>query len=249
MTGRASTVAYPDTLVGTDSHTTMVNGLGVLGWGVGGIEAEAAMLGQPISMLIPEVVGFKLTGELPKGRPATDLVLTVVEMLRAKGRRRQVRRVLRPRPRPLPLADRPRSPTWRPNTAPPAASSRSTSETLDYSPSPAASRGAGRPGRGLRQGARHVARRRRAPSPISPTRSSSISAVEPSLAGPKRPQDRVALSDAAPSVPRRASRAIPAQPQRNRIVRGVGSTGRLHLDDGDVVIAAITSCTNTSNPS
>jgi aconitate hydratase len=89
------TVAYPDTLVGTDSHTTMINGLSVLGWGVGGIEAEAAMLGQPISMLIPEVVGFKLTGQLPEGATATDLVLTVVQMLRQKGRGRQVCRVLR----------------------------------------------------------------------------------------------------------------------------------------------------------
>ena len=93
------TVAYPDTLVGTDSHTTMVNGLSVLGWGVGGIEAEAAMLGQPITMLIPEVVGFKLTGKIAEGITATDLVLTVVEMLREEGRRRQVRRILRPGPR------------------------------------------------------------------------------------------------------------------------------------------------------
>ena len=100
-------VAYPDTLVGTDSHTTMINGLGVLGWGVGGIEAEAAMLGQPMSMLIPQVVGFKLHGELPEGATATDLVLTVTELLREQGRRRQVRRVLRRRAsRRLPLADR-----------------------------------------------------------------------------------------------------------------------------------------------
>ena len=122
------TLAYPDTLVGTDSHTTMVNGLGVLGWGVGGIEAEAAMLGQPVSMLIPEVVGFQLTGELKEGITATDLVLTVTQMLRAKG---VVGRfveffgpgldahVASPTAR--------RSPTWRPNMARPAASSRSTS--------------------------------------------------------------------------------------------------------------------------
>ena len=101
-----ATVAYPDTLVGTDSHTTMINGLAVLGWGVGGIEAEAAMLGQPISMLIPEVVGFKLTGRLTEGATATDLVLTVTQMLRAQGRGRQVRRVLRHGPRP-PDAGRP----------------------------------------------------------------------------------------------------------------------------------------------
>ena len=95
----ATTFAYPDTLFGTDSHTTMVNGLGVLGWGVGGIEAEAAMLGQPIAMLIPDVIGFRLTGKLPEGATATDLVLTVTQMLRREGRGRQVRRVLRPRPR------------------------------------------------------------------------------------------------------------------------------------------------------
>ena len=92
-------LAYPDTVVGTDSHTTMVNGLGVVGWGVGGIEAEAAMLGQPISMLIPQVLGFRLTGTLPEGATATDLVLTITEALRKQGRRRQVRRVLRARPR------------------------------------------------------------------------------------------------------------------------------------------------------
>ncbi len=120
------TFAYPDTLFGTDSHTTMVNGLGVLGWGVGGIEAEAAMLGQPIAMLIPDVIGFRLTGRLPEGATATDLVLTVTQMLRAQGRGRQVRRVLRLRASTScrsPIARR--SPTWRRNTAPPAASSRS----------------------------------------------------------------------------------------------------------------------------
>jgi aconitate hydratase len=103
---RTASLAYPDTLVGTDSHTTMINGLGVLGWGVGGIEAEAAMLGQPVTMLIPQVVGFKLTGKLPEGATATDLVLTVTEMLRPR-RGGQVRRVLRARPRP-PAAGRPR---------------------------------------------------------------------------------------------------------------------------------------------
>ena len=122
-----ASVAYPDTLVGTDSHTTMINGLGVLGWGVGGIEAEAAMLGQPISMLIPEVVGFKLTGRLPEGATATDLVLTVTADAAQEGRGRQVRRVLRRRASTTcrsPTARR--SPTWRPSTARPAASSRST---------------------------------------------------------------------------------------------------------------------------
>ena len=122
-----TTFAYPDTLYGTDSHTTMVNGLGVLGWGVGGIEAEAAMLGQPIAMLIPDVIGFRLTGKLPEGATATDLVLTVTQMLRKQGRGRQVRRVLRRRASTTcrsPTARR--SATWRRNTARPAASSRST---------------------------------------------------------------------------------------------------------------------------
>ena len=133
--------AYPDTLVGTDSHTTMINGLGVLGWGVGGIEAEAAMLGQPVSMLIPQVVGFRFTGELPEGATATDLVLTVTEMLRSKGSGGEVRRVLRARDSPAwrwPTA--PPSPTWPPSTAPPAASSRSTRSPWATSGSPAARR-------------------------------------------------------------------------------------------------------------
>ena len=119
--------AYPDTLVGTDSHTTMINGLGVLGWGVGGIEAEAAMLGQPVTMLIPQVIGFKLSGSLQPGATATDLVLTVTEMLRKQRRGRQVRRVLRRRAR-QPAARRPRdaSATCRPSSAAPAPSSRST---------------------------------------------------------------------------------------------------------------------------
>ena len=127
MKSEDGSTLYPDTLVGTDSHTTMINGLGVLGWGVGGIEAEAAMLGQPVSMLIPQVIGVKLTGALPEGATATDLVLTVTEMLRKKRRRRQVRRVLRRRARRSsrsPIARRSR--TWRPSTAPRAASSRST---------------------------------------------------------------------------------------------------------------------------
>ena len=127
VTATARTIAYPDTLVGTDSHTTMVNGLGVLGWGVGGIEAEAAMLGQPVSMLIPEVVGFHLTGALKEGITATDLVLTVTQMLRAKGVVGRFVEFFGPgvstRSR-SPTARR--SPTWRPNMARPAASSRST---------------------------------------------------------------------------------------------------------------------------
>jgi aconitate hydratase len=118
--------AYPDTLVGTDSHTTMINGLGVLGWGVGGIEAEASMLGQPVSMLIPKVVGVKLTGKLPEGATATDLVLTIVEMLRKHGVVGKFVEFYGPAVRPCRWATAPPSPTWRPSTAPPAACSRST---------------------------------------------------------------------------------------------------------------------------
>ncbi len=121
-----SDVAYPDSLVGTDSHTTMVNGMAVLGWGVGGIEAEAAMLGQPLSMLIPEVVGFKLSGKLPEGTTATDLVLTVTQMLRKKGVVGKFVEFYGPGLDDMAVADRPRSPTWPRNTARPAASSRST---------------------------------------------------------------------------------------------------------------------------
>ena len=160
---RRSCRAYPDTLVGTDSHTTMVNGLGVLGWGVGGIEAEAAMLGQPVTMLIPQVIGFKLTGSLPAGTTATDLVLTVTEMLRKKGRRRQVRRILRRRTAAAcrsPTA--PRSRTCRRSSARPAPSFPSMRKPSAISSSPAAPRRADRAGRGVCEGAGPVAHRRRA---------------------------------------------------------------------------------------
>ena len=191
-------LAFPDTLVGTDSHTTMINGLGVLGWGVGGIEAEAAMLGQPISMVIPEVVGFKLTGQLPEGATATDLVLTVTQMLRKKGVVGKFVEYLRRRPRPSAARrSRDASATCRPSTARPAASSRSTGRRSITCSLTGRTPGADRAGRGLRQGAGHVARRAAPPTRCSPTPSSSISrTVEPSLAGPKRPQDRVALSSA-----------------------------------------------------
>jgi hypothetical protein len=147
--------AYPDTLVGTDSHTTMINGLGVLGWGVGGIEAEAAMLGQPVTMLIPQVIGFKLTASLPAGATATDLVLTVTEMLRKKGVVDKfveffgdgLKRTCR-----WPTA--PPSPTCRPSSAAPAASSRSTRKPSATSKLTGRSRRADRAGRGLRQGTR-----------------------------------------------------------------------------------------------
>ncbi len=138
-TNGGTTFAYPDTLYGTDSHTTMVNGLGILGWGVGGIEAEAAMLGQPIAMLIPDVIGFRLTGKMPEGATATDLVLTVTQMLRREGRGRQIRRILRAGPgRSWACRTAPPSATWRRNTAPPAASSRWTRSRWTICACPAA---------------------------------------------------------------------------------------------------------------
>ena len=280
--------AYPDTCVGTDSHTTMVNGLGVLGWGVGGIEAEAAMLGQPVSMLIPRVVGFKLTGELPEGTTATDLVLTITEMLRkhevvgkfvefygegvaagAAGQPRHHRqhdpgvrlhrRHLpdRRRDHRLPAADRP-------------------------------PRGAGRAGRGVRQGAGPVARPGREPR-FSEKLELDLSTVVPTIAGPKRPQDRIVLANAKQGSARRAQlrrrgrsdgydEAVaesfpasdapePCRRQRHqraaRVRRGCARRHRpavqattvtladgteFEIDHGAVTVAAITSCTNTSNP-
>ena len=153
-------VAYPDTLVGTDSHTTMVNGLAVLGWGVGGIEAEAAMLGQPVSMLIPEVVGFKLTGALPEGATATDLVLTVTQMLRKKGVVGKFVEFFGPGLGKLPLADRATIGNMAPEYGATCGFFPIDEVTLDYLRLTGRGAGARRPGRGLRQGAGHVAPRR-----------------------------------------------------------------------------------------
>ena len=200
---------FPDTLVGTDSHTTMINGLGVVGWGVGGIEAEAVMLGQPLYMLMPQVVGFQLTGALREGVTATDLVLTVTQMLRKKGVVGKFVEFYGPGLS-RDVARRPRDDraTWRPSTARPSASSRWTHETLRYleRTGPRATRRSCSRRYAKEQGLFRTdadARSRR-----SPTRSSSISAtVEPSLAGPKRPQDRVALREMKARVPPRADRA------------------------------------------
>ena len=185
MDGPNGTVAYPDTLVGTDSHTTMVNGLGVVGWGVGGIEAEAAMLGQPISMLIPQVLGFRLIGAMLEGATATDLVLTITERLRKHGVRRQVRRVLRPGPR---ASDDRRSRDARQHVSGVRRDDRDLPDRRDDARLPAPHR----PRRRARRSWSRRTRRRRGCSgsparPIRSTRrrSSSISArVEPSLAGP-----------------------------------------------------------------
>jgi aconitate hydratase len=202
-------LAYPDTLVGTDSHTTMVNGLAVLGWGVGGIEAEAAMLGQPISMLIlPEVVGFKLTGKLKEGVTATDLVLTVSRCC-AKGVVGKFVEFFGPGLDNLTLEDRRPSPTWHRNMARPAASSRSMTRPLDYLRH-GPRRRPRRAGRGLRQGAGHVAQRRHARSGVHRHAELDLSTVVPR--SPGRSGRRTACrSEATAGTVRRALKGVTAR--------------------------------------
>ena len=236
------TTAMPDTVVGTDSHTTMVNGLGVLGWGVGGIEAEAAMLGQPISMLIPEVVGFELTGRMPEGATATDLVLRVVEMLRAKGVVGKFVEFHGAGLDALALADRATIANMAPEYGATCGFFPVDGETLNYL------RFTGREEEQVAlveadAKAQGLWREAGTAAPIfSDTLSLDLSSVEPALAGPKRPQDRVTLS----GVPASFEQAVAeigggtAQP-----VEGADYS----IEPGHVVIAAITSCTNTSNPS
>ena len=236
-------VAYPDTCVGTDSHTTMVNGLGVLGWGVGGIEAEAAMLGQPVSMLIPEVVGFKLTGVLPEGVTATDLVLTATQMLRAKGVVGRFVEYYGPGLAMLSLADRATLANMAPEYGATCGFFGVDDKTLDY---------LRLTGREEEQIALVEAYAREqglwldpnAPDPIfTDTLELDMGGVVPSLAGPKRPQDKVALT-AVDDVFNGELDTV-----YRKVATRVAVEGRDHdIGDGDVVIAAITSCTNTSNP-
>jgi aconitate hydratase len=286
--GPDGVMAYPDTLVGTDSHTPMVNGLGVLGWGVGGIEAEAAMLGQPLSMLIPQVLGLKLTGELPAGTTATDLVLTVAELLRRTGVVGKFVDFYGPGVANVPLANRATLGNMSPEYGATCAIFPIDEETLSYL------RLTGRPQQQIRlieayakeQGLWHDPAREPA---YSQTIELDLGTVEPCIAGPKRPQDRIPLREAPHTV--RALLARPSQPQttlkgldeavaesfpasdpialrrssasdRPRLPlaefgRGwpshpvdfvLGDGSRATLDNGHVVIAAITSCTNTSNP-
>ena len=243
------TVAYPDTLVGTDSHTTMINGLAVLGWGVGGIEAEAAMLGQPISMLIPEVVGFKLTGQLPEGATATDLVLTVVQMLRAKGVVGKFVEFYGDGLSHLTLADRATISNMAPEYGATCGFFPIDAETLNYLTFSGrdADRIALVEAYAKAQG---LWREDDTPDPVfTDSLSLDLSTVEPSLAGPKRPQDRVLLSNLAQQFttadfPTFSGLASYAQ-KRSVPVAGAD----YELTDGAVAIAAITSCTNTSNPS
>ncbi len=235
-------VAYPDTLVGTDSHTTMINGLGVLGWGVGGIEAEAAMLGQPVSMLIPEVVGFKLTGKTKEGVTATDLVLTVTQMLRKKGVVGKFVEFYGAGLESLPLADRATIANMAPEYGATCGIFPIDAETINYLK--LTSRDADRIALVEAYAkAQHMWRDKTYADPVfTDTLELDMSTVEPSLAGPKRPQDRVALS----SMPKSFLDALPELDKEKKTNHSPLTTN--NLTHGSVAIAAITSCTNTSNP-
>jgi aconitate hydratase len=264
-------VAYPDTLVGTDSHTTMVNGLGVLGWGVGGIEAEAAMLGQAMSMLIPQVIGFKLNGALPEGATATDLVLTVTEMLRKRGVVGKFVEFFGSGLAKLPLADRATIGNMSPEFGSTCAMFPIDAETLRYLEF------SGRPSEQIElveayartNGLWHDADSEE--PTYTDTLELDLASVVPSISGPKRPQDRVSLSNAKQAFETAVQDYLPAtngdegltdtfpasDPVASEPNGGVSTKTKLRLadgtetelDNGHVVIAAITSCTNTSNPS
>ncbi len=244
------TIAYPDTLYGTDSHTTMVNGMGVLGWGVGGIEAEAAMLGQPIAMLIPDVIGFRMTGTMPEGATATDLVLTVTQMLRRKGVVGKFVEFFGPALEHLPLADRATIGNMAPEYGATCGFFPIDAIALEY----------------MRQTGRDEARVElteaylraqgmfrdaSTPDPVfTDTLELDLSTIEPSLSGPKRPQDRVPLKDASFAFKGELTRSL-GVPANDPYLDGkkVAVAGANYgLTHGDVLIAAITSCTNTSNP-
>ncbi len=263
-----TTVAYPDTLVGTDSHTTMVNGLGVVGWGVGGIEAEAAMLGQPISMLIPQVLGFRLTGVLPRGATATDLVLTITEVLRKHGVVGKFVEFFGEGLRHLTIADRATLGNMCPEYGATVAIFPIDDMTLDYL------RLTGRDDSRVKlvedyAKAQGLFRTDSSPEAIyTETLELDLSIVEPSLAGPRRPQDRVSLTRAKAAfqtalptmqLPGKTSKVADAGGARQGVATSTGAVAQSgvavadpaleELDHGAVVIAAITSCTNTSNPS
>ncbi|HEV2270614.1 MAG TPA: aconitate hydratase AcnA [Steroidobacteraceae bacterium] len=249
--------AYPDTLVGTDSHTTMINGLGVLGWGVGGIEAEAAMLGQPVTMLIPQVIGFRLIGRLKPGATATDLVLTVTEMLRKKGVVDKFVEYFGDGLASLPLADRATLANMAPEYGSTCGIFPIDEETIRYLEL------SGRPRERIdlvSAYAKHQGMWRtqgEKPAQYTDVLELDLGSVEPSLAGPRRPQDRVPLKSAKSTYERDAKKAAEERSARNAAaqtdaqgtanVRLDGSS--FELEDGAVLIAAITSCTNTSNPS
>ena len=241
-----ATIAYPDTVVGTDSHTTMINGLGVLGWGVGGIEAEAAMLGQPVSMLIPEVVGMKLFGAMPEGITATDLVLTVTQMLRKKGVVGRFVEFYGPGLDALTLADRATIANMAPEYGATCGFFPIDEATLAYM------RLSGRSDDRIALvkaycQAQGLWREADTPDPIfSETLELDLASVLPSLAGPRRPQDKVLLSGAAPAFEGELSGGYKQADRMQQRVPVAGAS--FDIGHGDVVIAAITSCTNTSNP-
>ncbi len=256
--GRKELFAYPDTLVGTDSHTTMINGLGVLGWGVGGIEAEAAMLGQPISMLIPQVVGVRLSGELPEGATATDLVLRVTEMLRAHGVVGKFVEYFGPGLADLPLADRATIANMSPEYGATCGIFPVDQVSLDYLEL------TGRSPRQValveaymkEQGLFHTAESPEAE--YSDRLELDLATIEPAIAGPKRPQDRIRLREAHTTFRRQLEDLKPGDAATvsaetstktsTAVATAIGEE-QFELDHGSLVIAAITSCTNTSNPS
>ena len=247
-TRNSETFAYPDTLYGTDSHTTMVNGLGILGWGVGGIEAEAAMLGQPIAMLIPDVIGFKMTGKLPEGATATDLVLTVTQMLRRKGVVGKFVEFYGPGLDDLGLADRATIGNMAPEYGATCGFFPVDRVTLEYL------RLTGRDPHRIAlveayTRAQGMFRESGGADPVfTDTLELDLSTVQPSLAGPKRPQDRVDLKDAAAAFKAELTKSL-GVPANDVGVSAKVEGKNYELTHGDVVIAAITSCTNTSNPS
>ena len=240
------TYAYPDTLYGTDSHTTMVNGMGVLGWGVGGIEAEAAMLGQPIAMLIPDVIGFRLTGRLPEGTTATDLVLTVTQMLRKRGVVGKFVEFFGDALDHLPVADRATIANMAPEYGATCGFFPVDQVTLNYLHL------TGRDEHRIRLveaycRAQGMWRDNDFEPVFSDTLTLDLATVVPSLAGPKRPQDRVLLSDAARAFAGELTKTLGVSPGDETLAVPVEGRGYA-VRQGDVVIAAITSCTNTSNP-
>ena len=239
-------VAYPDSVVGTDSHTTMINGLAVLGWGVGGIEAEAAMLGQPISMLIPEVVGFKLDGKLPEGATATDLVLTVTQMLRKKGVVGKFVEFFGSGLDSMTLEDRATIANMAPEYGATCGFFPVAEDTINFLRS--TGRDAARVALVEAYAKANMMWKHDAGQPVfTDELGLDLGSVQPSLAGPKRPQDRVLVADAATAF----KTALEGEfGKAGEVAKRVGVEGHNHdLGHGDVVIAAITSCTNTSNPS
>ena len=235
--------AYPDTVVGTDSHTTMVNGLGVLGWGVGGIEAEAALLGQPVSMLIPKVVGFKLTGQLPLGTTATDMALTITEILRKVGVVGKFVEFFGSGVASVPMANRTTIGNMSPEYGSTCAIFPIDDETLRYL------RLTGRSDEQIALVQEYAKKQGMWHDPSVEPRFSQVveldlSTVVPSISGPKRPQDRIALSDSKSAF----EKILPSY-LSEKTIKGEVKAGSTRVKNGDVVIASITSCTNTSNPS